>query len=318
MKIVFTMATLIMATLQVSAQIMINPNMLNLPNADSVIKLNFNAGGDSFAVNGIEIDAPVMTNKGARTGVLVDLETNSLTGQQGSSQGRLGSISAYFAGAGLLGVYGTSTPVKIHNFNDTTGSSALGGSFHGGPAGAPLSLDGSGTYWVGGVQGTLRGTINGKPGKGAVAAVIGIDSADPKSTSSHWAGYFVGDVNVGGKIYLKSGNVVADYVFGDDYKLESIEDHADYMWREQHLSGVTPQVTDASGEDLVEIGERSRGILEELEKAHIYIAQLNATIKQQAAAAREFQGEIGRLNQEVNDLKEMDARLAMLEKKLSH
>ena len=67
----------------------------------------------------------------------------------------------------------------------------------------------------------------------------------------------------------------ADYVFQDDYELESIEKHAEFMWREKHLTAAATAQTNEDGQEIVEYGSRMRGILEELEKAHIYIEQLH-------------------------------------------
>lgn len=56
-----------------------------------------------------------------------------------------------------------------------------------------------------------------------------------------------------------------------DYELESIEEHAEYMWQNQHLWGVGPT---PEGEP-IDLGRKVTGILHELEKAHLYIEQLN-------------------------------------------
>jgi hypothetical protein len=61
-----------------------------------------------------------------------------------------------------------------------------------------------------------------------------------------------------------------------DYELESIEEHAAYMWENQHLWGVGPTPEGAP----INLSKKTTGILHELEKAHIYIEQLNSTIKE--------------------------------------
>ena len=71
----------------------------------------------------------------------------------------------------------------------------------------------------------------------------------------------------------------ADYVFEPTYKMESIEDHARFMWTNKHLSAVPGVRKDENGLDIVEVGSHQRGILEELEKAHVYIEQLYEKIK---------------------------------------
>jgi hypothetical protein len=87
-----------------------------------------------------------------------------------------------------------------------------------------------------------------------------------------------GDVNTEGD-YLSGGAKTADYVFEEDYELESIEEHAEFMWKEKHLPAVKSQAEiDAQGS--YSMSERREEILEEVEKAHIYIEQLNERIKE--------------------------------------
>ena len=62
-----------------------------------------------------------------------------------------------------------------------------------------------------------------------------------------------------------------DGVFEPDYEVESIEDHADYMWSNKHLWGVGPTPDDGP----INLTKTTTGLLHELEKAHIYIEQLN-------------------------------------------
>lgn len=89
-----------------------------------------------------------------------------------------------------------------------------------------------------------------------------------------------GLLDVNGAIYQRGAVLHADYVFEPDYKLESIEEHARYMFREKNLKAVPRKELDENGQQIIEIGSHSKGILEELEKAHIYIHQLNERIKE--------------------------------------
>lgn len=84
-----------------------------------------------------------------------------------------------------------------------------------------------------------------------------------------------GKLDVAGSIYQSGSVLHADYVFEQGYPLESIEEHAEYMWKNQHLKAVAKAMVNANGQEVVEIGSHRRGILEELEKAHIYIEQLH-------------------------------------------
>jgi hypothetical protein len=91
--------------------------------------------------------------------------------------------------------------------------------------------------------------------------------------------YIGGGIDVDGPIYQRGGSLHADYVFEPDYKLESIENHADFMWTNKHLSAIPKASKDTDGKEILELGANRRGIVEELEKAHIYIEQLNERIK---------------------------------------
>ena len=62
-----------------------------------------------------------------------------------------------------------------------------------------------------------------------------------------------------------------DGVFLPEFELESIEDHAAYMWDRHHLAGVGP----TRPNEPINITRKTTGILNELEKAHIYIEQLH-------------------------------------------
>ncbi|MBT6051732.1 MAG: hypothetical protein HOG49_33430, partial [Candidatus Scalindua sp.] len=84
-----------------------------------------------------------------------------------------------------------------------------------------------------------------------------------------------GKLDVNGAIYQRGSQLHADYVFKPDYDLESIREHADFMWENKHLKAVPKQKIDENGLEIIEVGSHRKGMLEELEKAHIYIEQLN-------------------------------------------
>jgi hypothetical protein len=89
-----------------------------------------------------------------------------------------------------------------------------------------------------------------------------------------------GKLDVNGSIYQRGSVLHADYVFEPDYQLESIEEHSQYMWRNKHLKAIPKAVVDENGYEIVEVGSHRKGIVEELEKAHIYIEQLHKQIKE--------------------------------------
>ena len=90
-----------------------------------------------------------------------------------------------------------------------------------------------------------------------------------------------GDVDVTGT--LTTGGPTCgggcDAVFSADYDLPSIEEHAQEMYANSHLPEVGPTVPHAP----MNISEKVGTMLNELEKAHIYIAQQEARIKAQEA-----------------------------------
>lgn len=70
--------------------------------------------------------------------------------------------------------------------------------------------------------------------------------------------------------------VIADYVFDDEYNLESIDEHARFMFKNKHLPAL-----DSIKTFLRSDSERRREqIVEELEKAHIYIYELKKEIQE--------------------------------------
>ncbi|HPG39391.1 MAG TPA: hypothetical protein PLP19_01005 [bacterium] len=87
-----------------------------------------------------------------------------------------------------------------------------------------------------------------------------------------------GKLDVNGTIYQRGSVLHADYVFATDYQLESIKEHAGFMWENKHLKAIPKAIVDENGLEIVEYGAHQKGIVEELEKAHIYIEQLHERI----------------------------------------
>jgi hypothetical protein len=96
---------------------------------------------------------------------------------------------------------------------------------------------------------------------------VGIGTATPGGT-----------LDVNGPIFQRGGQIHADYVFDPDYNLLSIEENAEFMWKNRHLPALQARTVDDEGREVIELGSSRRGMLEELEKAHIYIAQLNENL----------------------------------------
>jgi hypothetical protein len=114
-----------------------------------------------------------------------------------------------------------------------------------------------------------------------------------------------GRLDVNGSIFQRGIQLFADYVFEPAYTLESIEDHADFMWNNRHLPAVGAKQVDEQGREVVEIGARMRGMLEELEKAHIYISTLSDRITEKDAA-------LAKLAQQNAELAQRMARIEAL------
>jgi len=108
------------------------------------------------------------------------------------------------------------------------------------------------------------------------AGKVGIGTTSPQGT-----------LDVNGTIYQRGGLLHADYVFEPGYELESIEQHSESMWQNKHLPAIPEARVDEAGREIIEIGSHHRGIVEELEKAHIYIEQLhnqNKTLEERVTA----------------------------------
>jgi len=114
--------------------------------------------------------------------------------------------------------------------------------------------------------------------------VVTRNSSDP--TSAIFKLSSVGDLTISGTLRTAASCASGcDRVFSKDFDLDSIAEHAEKMWSAQSLPAVGP--TDEDGQ--FDIAHMTGGMLNELEKAHIYIAQLEQRLGEQQAdaAARE-------------------------------
>ncbi len=84
-------------------------------------------------------------------------------------------------------------------------------------------------------------------------------------------------VDINGDLVINGSNITPDYVFDSGYALESIEEHASLMWQNKHLPALPGAAADE--ENGVNVVSHQFGVLEELEKAHIYIDQLHQRLK---------------------------------------
>ena len=76
----------------------------------------------------------------------------------------------------------------------------------------------------------------------------------------------------------RAAAAAGDGVFQPGYEIESIEEHAELMWRRSHLPAIGPT---PDGESVpLSLGKRHQAVLNELEKAHIYIERLHERLKE--------------------------------------
>jgi hypothetical protein len=99
-----------------------------------------------------------------------------------------------------------------------------------------------------------------------------------------------------------AGTVGPDYVFEPDFALPTIAEHAEQMTRDRHLPKVGPaQVEDGHG--IMDLGKTTHGMLEELEYAHLYIAQLDGTVRELDAQLAERDAQLQQMREEIEAIK---------------
>ena len=88
-----------------------------------------------------------------------------------------------------------------------------------------------------------------------------------------------GDMTIRGSLFTGGPSCGAgcDAVLGPDFTVESIEEHAAAMWS----AGFLPAIGATLPNEPINMTEKMGGVLNELEKAHIYIEQLHQELAQQ-------------------------------------
>jgi len=207
--------------------------------------------------------------------------------------------SLYVENTGQIGV-GTSNPSLDAGFGIHIASAADKFAFLG--AGVNPAGGGSCAFNIGYGGGALPGTvfITTRPCGGNEMTRFFVGNTE--RARADVAGFQVwGSLRVNGTAVN-----VPDYVFRPGFAIESIEEHAESMWRKSHLPALGPAAEDGG----FEVAKTTMGMLEELEKAHIYIEQLHEQAKQKderTAALEEGTAELRRGNAE------LAARLERLE-----
>ena len=88
------------------------------------------------------------------------------------------------------------------------------------------------------------------------------------------------------------------------------------MWQEKHLPAVksAKEINDSNGYNMA---ERREQILEELEKAHVYIAQLHDTIEELKAENSTTQVKLSKTESELNSVKSQMAEFDALKTRMA-
>ncbi len=90
-----------------------------------------------------------------------------------------------------------------------------------------------------------------------------------------------------------------DAVFQPGYELETIAEHAAFMWANSYLPAVGPTVENGASWSLTEM---TGGMLNELEKAHIYIEQLNDKLRDKRSKILDLKQRLARLEVLTTDM----------------
>jgi len=109
-------------------------------------------------------------------------------------------------------------------------------------------------------------------------------------------------VDINGNLVV-TGTITPDYVFKKDFPIPSIQDHAKMMWASSHLPKLTPAKVNERGQGVINVGERSQAMLEELEYAHIYIEQLHGNMQNLQQDMAQKTAELTQLREEIAAIK---------------
>lgn len=159
---------------------------LTLAAEETAVQVDFNSAVVQATARGIVAESDATSIKGARIGVY-GKSTVGYSGNAGSAYGSLGYVWGYDYHGAIFGVSGASQPSSFDNWDGNATSYAAGGRFRVEPP-AGISLNGTGTYYVGGVHATLDGEVNAAGDNAIVAGVIGEDHSTGTATS--YAGHF--------------------------------------------------------------------------------------------------------------------------------
>jgi hypothetical protein len=200
------------------------------------------------------------------SGTLLEVDTNNTGGNAAEVHG--GALSAVRTNTSPASLrFRASSRIWLYEFDPTTNVFAIrdeAGSTY------PVKVHGNGR----------NNTLVIRNGR------VGIRTLEPAGT-----------LDVNGPIYQRGASLHADYVFSPDYQLPSIREHAQAMWHARHLPAVPPVETDERGREVIELGAHHRGLLEELELAHVFIAELHQRLRRAATRTRGLEARLTQLHQ---------------------
>jgi hypothetical protein len=123
-----------------------------------------------------------------------------------------------------------------------------------------------------------------------------------------------GNVTIKGGLITSAGGGACtvgdpcDRVFHPGYELPSIEQHAASMWKNQYLPAVGPTLPDQP----VNLTEKTLGMLNELEKAHIYIELLHSELEAKEAELAQIRSQLDLLTAAVAERSAADVETASM------
>lgn len=109
------------------------------------------------------------------------------------------------------------------------------------------------------------------------------------------------EITPAGNVLYKGAQVHPDFVFEPEYELETIEEHAAYMWENKHLPSIGAGEYTEDGRAVFDLGQSRAGMLEELEKAHIYIDQLDDRLRQEEQRNQTLEERLAALEAKISD-----------------
>jgi hypothetical protein len=167
---------------------------------DAAVRVSFSNSVGSISGIGIEAgNFGTMVTNGTIMAVQASTAINS-SGQTGSSMGRLGISTAWNANGIIWGASGGADVSSLSNYGSGNTSFGNGGYFKAYST-SGITLNGTGTYYFGGVMGHLTGAINASSNS-IVAGVIGLD--ENTGTANSFAGYFSGKGYFSGRVGIET------------------------------------------------------------------------------------------------------------------